>query len=60
MTKGELESISEITLDEILDIVCMADKYMKLYNIIQGERKCFEKDRNLLDKFKKCISKNLV
>lgn len=60
MTKDELESLSDMTLDEIINIVCMADKYMKLYNIVQGERKNFDRERNLLDKFKRCISKNLV
>jgi hypothetical protein len=59
VTKGELENLSELSLDDLLNISEMLDKYMKLYNIIQGTKKNFTEDRQVINKFNRCITKGL-
>jgi hypothetical protein len=60
LTKGELEGFEEMDFEEMLDISEILSRYMKLYNIIKGTKDNFSNERNLIDKFNRCLTKNMV
>jgi len=59
MTNEDLQKLTDLSMEDLFDIADMCEKYMKLYNIIEGTRANFTNDRQLIDRFRRCITKGL-